>query len=209
MSAIIEKEIHYTICNTYSTLNTLDEKTTHQWFVIHGLGFLSRYFIKYFEGLPDTHYVIAPQAQSKHYLNNKYKHVGATWLTKDNTQDDIPNVLEYLNSIHSSEFNPNTTQVMFGFSQGVSIITRWIGRHQIPCDILILYAGKIPREFKPEDFEHVKQVKLIVGDADEYVTSEVLKAELDYATSLFGNRLTMQLFNGKHEVKSEIINRFG
>jgi len=35
-----EKEISYTITNSYSTLNTLTKATKNVWFVCHGMGYL-------------------------------------------------------------------------------------------------------------------------------------------------------------------------
>ena len=64
-----EKEISYTSHNTYSTLNSLSSKTKNVWFVCHGIGYLSRYFIKHFNELNnEENYIIAPQAQSKFYI---------------------------------------------------------------------------------------------------------------------------------------------
>ncbi|NNL82566.1 MAG: esterase, partial [Winogradskyella sp.] len=80
-----EKEISYKTSNSYSTLNTLTSKTKNVWFVCHGMGYLSRFFLKYFKELDsETNYIIAPQAPSKYYIQPKM-HVGANWLTKDNT----------------------------------------------------------------------------------------------------------------------------
>ena len=81
-----EKEIIYKISNSYSTLNALTSKTRNVIFACHGMGYLSRYFLKYFKGLDsDLNYIIVPQAQSKYYIAPKMKHVGASWLTKENT----------------------------------------------------------------------------------------------------------------------------
>ncbi|MFD0964094.1 alpha/beta hydrolase [Pseudofulvibacter geojedonensis] len=203
-----EKTISYTINNTYSTLNKLTNATKNNWFVIHGLGFLSKYFIKYFDELnKEENYIVAPQAQNKHYLKNQYKHVGTTWLTKNNTQFDIVNVLAHLDAVYSAEGLPESTNnILLGFSQGVSIVTRWVASRQIPCNTLVLYAGKIPREFKPNHFKHISRVLLIVGDKDEYVTTEVLLAETKYAQELFGNKLEIKVFDGTHEMKKNIIN---
>ena len=78
-----EKEIVYTISNSYTTLNSLTSKTKNVIFACHGMGYLSRYFLKYFKGLnSDDNYIIIPQAQSKYYIAPKMKHVGASWLTK-------------------------------------------------------------------------------------------------------------------------------
>ena len=179
-----EKEVSYTINNSYSTLNTLSHNTKNVWIVCHGLGFLSRYFIKYFNELnPEENYIIAPQAQSKHYLKNQFKHIGASWLTKENTQNEIKNVLNYLDSVYEQErINMiNTNVIVLGFSQGVSVVTRWIAQRGIKCNSLLLYAGKLPREFSKTDFTAIKNIKLIVGDTDAYVTPKVLEDEKTYA----------------------------
>ena len=203
-----EKEVSYTINNSYSTLNELTSKTKNVWFVCHGLGFLSRYFIQYFNELnPEENYIIAPQAQSKHYLKNQYKHVGATWLTKEKTQENIPNVLNYLDSVYQAEQIPRDLNVIIlGFSQGVSVVTRWIAQSNIKCDILVLYAGKVPREFSEDDFKHIPTIKLIVGDKDEYVTLGVLENEKEYSDELFEKRIEYITFDGTHEMKRELIN---
>jgi len=204
-----EKEVSYTITNSYSTLNELTSKTKNIWFVCHGLGFLSRYFIQYFNELnTDENYIIAPQAQSKHYLKNQYKHVGASWLTKEKTQKEIPNVLNYLDSVYQAEQIPsNLNLIVFGFSQGVSIVTRWIAKRNIKCNTLVLYAGKVPREFSKNDFKHIPTVKFIIGDKDEYITPKILESEKEYSHILFEKRIEYITFDGTHEMKRNLINK--
>ena len=96
----IEKQVSYNSSNTYETLNSLTESTENVWIVFHGIGFLSKYFLRFFKKL-DTkkNYIIAPQAPSKYYLNNEFKYVGASWLTKENTKIETGNVLN-LSLIH-------------------------------------------------------------------------------------------------------------
>jgi len=43
----IEKEVSYNATNSYSTLNTLTDKTKNVWFVCHGIGYLSRYYMSF------------------------------------------------------------------------------------------------------------------------------------------------------------------
>jgi len=74
-----EKAVTYQHRNSYATLNTLSDTTEFVWLVFHGIGYLSRYFLRYFTDFPESkHYFIAPQAPSKYYLNGEYKHVGAS-----------------------------------------------------------------------------------------------------------------------------------
>jgi len=117
-----EKEISYQTTNSYSTLNTLTQHTKNVWFVCHGMGYLSRYFIKYFEALDaDENYIIAPQAQSKYYIPPKFKHVGSSWLTKENTIQETENVMRNFDAVLDAENIPsNVNLIVIGYSQGVS-----------------------------------------------------------------------------------------
>jgi len=209
--ALEEKKISYLTQNTYATLNELTSKTTYVWVIFHGIGFLSKYFLKYFEGLdPEENYIIAPQAPSKYYLNGQYKHVGASWLTKENTAAEINNLMSYLDSVMDKEDLPeNCRLVVFGYSQGVSIAMRWVAQRNIQCDHLILYAGGIPNELTKDQLKHLDDhcsVKIIMGDKDEYLTEERMEHELNKIDLLFEGRANLQLYDGGHEIKKEIIN---
>ncbi|WP_158977566.1 alpha/beta hydrolase [Cellulophaga sp. L1A9] len=207
-----EKQVSYTTRNTYETLNTLTAKTKNVWIVFHGIGYLSRYFLRYFNALnPDENYIIAPQAPSKYYLNGKYVHVGASWLTKENTALEMENVSSYLDAVFAAEQLPeNTNLIVFGFSQGVSIASRWTVLNRVKCNQLVLYAGGIPNEMTPEEFKFLEeqhtQVKIIVGTNDEYLNEERMKSESKKIATLFNNKAEITTFEGGHEVRKEIIN---
>ena len=208
-----EKQVVYKTTNTYETLNVLSEKTKNIWIVLHGIGYLSKYFVKYFEELnPEENYIIAPQAPSKYYLKNEYRHVGASWLTKENTLTETQNVITYLNAVRAAENFPEQCRfLVFGFSQGVSIVARWVATEKIKCDDLVLYAGGIPNELTPENFSFLKenntQVTVLVGDRDQYITEERLKQESEKIQKLFHGRAKQIIFEGGHEVKKELIHK--
>jgi len=207
-----EKEIAYTTKNTYSTLNDIGPKTKNIWIVFHGIGFLSRYFIKYFDTLdPDENYIIAPQAPSKYYLNGEYKHVGASWLTKEKTSDELNNVLNYIDAvIQNEELTDEFNLIVFGFSQGVSIAARWVAKRKVKCSQLVLYAGGIPHELEATDFEFLQKnntkVSVIIGDKDEYLTPERMKLENKRIDTLFQGNANTIIFEGRHEMRKDLIN---
>lgn len=206
-----EKEISYQVTNTYSTLNKLTPKTKNVWWVCHGIGYLSRYFITYFSSLnAEENYIIAPQASSKYYLKNEYKYVGASWLTKENTAQEIENVLRNFDAIYQAEQVPaHVNFYVLGFSQGVSVAMRWIARRKIVCDQLIIYAGSIPTELKKEDFSHIDtnetKIILIVGNRDEYLTEERMQLEHQKVQTLFGNEYIFDTFDGAHIMSRKVI----
>lgn len=206
-----EKEISYVSKNSYSTLNSFSDKTKNVWFVCHGMGYLSRYFIKYFSLLnAEDNYIIAPQAQSKYYQSKNFKHVGASWLTKENTEKETENIYAYFEAVLKAEQLPkNINLIFFGYSQGVSVATRYLAKNKLHCAQLVLHSGGIPKELTPDDFSYLDentQVNLIYGTEDEYLNETRIKEELHKAETLFGNRLQILPFKGKHVVNVKIIN---
>lgn len=207
-----EKQVTYRTSNIYETLNELTGKTKNIWMTFHGIGFLSRYFLKYFDELsPEENYIIAPQAPSKYYLKNEYRHVGASWLTKENTLLETKNVLAYLDAVFEAEKIPKSRNlILFGFSQGVSIALRWAAHRKLPFQHLVLYAGGIPNELGVDDLQFLieqgTKVTVLVGNQDEYLNAEILKRESEKIEMLFQGTAEQRIFVGGHELKKELIN---
>ncbi|MCB0468651.1 MAG: esterase [Aequorivita sp.] len=206
----LEKEASYLATNTYSTLNTLTEETKNIWVVFHGMGYLSKYFIKYFSELDaDENYIIAPQAPSKYYQDKDFRHVGASWLTRENTVTETQNILNYVDAVYKKELVKNYPNlIVLGYSQGVSIATRWVASRKIQCDKLILHSGGIPNELKTQDFEFLKpsaQVIYIYGNKDQYITEARETEEKLKGSRLFQIRLKIEVFEGIHEVNREFL----
>ncbi len=205
-----EKEIVYQTSNSYSVLNKLTDTTKTVWFVCHGMGYLSRYFLRYFKDLdPDENYIIAPQAPSKYYIQPKM-HVGANWLTRDNTMAGMQNILNYFDAIFEAEQIPDHVDlIVFGYSQGVSVTMRYLAYRTLQCSQLVLHSGGIPKELKVEDFEYLDtkaKVTLIYGTEDEYLDEDRIADESARAKELFGNRVLILPFEGKHIVNVDYIN---
>ncbi|KJJ38894.1 alpha/beta hydrolase [Aequorivita vladivostokensis] len=206
----IQKEVTYTTTNTYHTLNELTEKTKNVWMVFHGMGYLSKYFINYFSELnAEENFIIAPQAPSKYYQGNDFKHVGASWLTRENTQLETQNILKYIDAIYEKELAETTANlIVMGYSQGVSIATRWVASRKVQCDKLILHSGGIPNELQPNDFEYLKtdaEVIYLYGNKDQYITEARETEEKLKGTKLFQDRLKIEVFDGIHEVNRELL----
>ena len=207
-----EKRLSYTISNTYSTLNEHTENTKTVWLVFHGIGYLSRYFLKYFKHLnPEENYIIAPQAQSKYYLNGEYRHIGASWLTRENTEEEIKNMLNYLDAVFEAEGLSEIENLnIFGYSQGVSVATRFIARRKIKCNNLIMHSGKVPQELKSEDFSFLTKTNFsfIYGTKDKYLESGIISVEKDRLNEIFPQNLQILTFEGGHEVNTRLISKF-
>ena len=206
-----EKQVSYQITNTYSVLNRFTEKTKNVWLVCHGIGYLSRYFIRHFNHLDaDANYIIAPQAQSKYYLKSDYRHVGASWLTKENTESEIENVLNYLDEVFMEEnLSEAPNLIVLGYSQGVSVATRYLAHRKINCAQLILHSGKVPAELTAKDFAFLKDTKVtyLYGTQDEYLKKGIIEVEETRLKSLFPYNFELQTYDGGHEFNTDIIEK--
>lgn len=208
--ANIEKELTYKTSNTYSTLNQLTSQTENIWFVCHGMGYLSRYFLKYFKGLDaEKNYVVAPQAPSKYYLDPKFKNVGASWLTKEHTVLETENIMKYFDAIFEEEnILKDKKLIILGYSQGVSVAMRYMSKRKIQAEMLVIHSGGIPKELTPQDFSFFEgKVKLVYGTDDAYLNKARIETETEKAKELFGNQFEIIAFKGKHEVNAEIIKK--
>jgi predicted esterase len=200
-----ERSVFYQTQNTYSTMNELTEDTEFVWLACHGLGYLSKYFIRHFRRLDaQKHFIVAPQAPSKYYQGDDFKYVGASWLTRENTTLENENIMRYFDAVAEQEhLLQGKKLVVFGFSQGVSVAVRWLASRKVSCEHLIVNAGKIPEEQVPANFKDCqpRKVTLVYGKNDEYLTDERVATERQKAKALFPDaEFTEVPHDGKHEV---------
>ena len=204
---------HLITCPFTCSYSSLNERTTQSqavWVIFHGIGYLSRYFLRHFTHLdPREHYILAPQAPSLYYLSDSYTHVGASWLTREETQRNMDNLLRFLDGLWEAEnLGQAHRLVLFGYSQGVSVLCRWVARRKIPASRLVLYAGKVPEELTANDFAHLPpetKVEIHYGNRDPYLEKWDRHKMEQQALRLFGDRLHWRPYEGGHELLQEII----
>jgi predicted esterase len=196
----------------YCTLGEHTPQTRQIWIVCHGYGQLAPYFIKTFEALPTPkHFVIAPEALSKFYLEGFSGRIGATWMTKDERLHDINDYIHYLNSLYSRltrGIELDKVQVnILGFSQGAATVCRWVADGQVKFDRLILWAGVFPPDLPVELDSSIfkdKQIELVYGEQDEFVTEELIEEQIDLMEAS-GLRYNITAFDGKHVIDKEVL----
>ncbi|PTM02289.1 MAG: esterase, partial [Bacteroidetes bacterium] len=150
------------------------------------------------------------QAQSKYYIPPAYKHVGASWLTKENTLSETENVMRYFDAVLEAEDIPiDKNLIILGYSQGVSVAMRYIAKRQLHCEQLVLMSGGIPKELVADEFKFLEgkaKITMIYGTQDEYLNEERMQNETNRVKELFGNDIAIIPFDGKHIVNVELIN---
>lgn len=206
-----EHYTHIELKAPYYTLNDLTEQTKQVWLVCHGYGQLARFFHRKFKVFdPEDNYLIFPQGLSKFYLPG-HQRVGATWMTKEDRLTEIDNQYTYLDKVLRDELGEDLSGYdlhFFGFSQGVATILRYLVHRQIPVSKLTLWAGGIPPELTSEDFKFLPadvSVQLLLGDKDQYYTSESYREHVNKAKELMGNAVQFTIFSGGHDIVPEVL----
>ncbi|GAK91116.1 hypothetical protein JCM19297_2561 [Nonlabens ulvanivorans] len=205
------KTISYQHTNSYEILNPVTENTENIWVCFHGLGYLARFFKRYFTGLdPLKNAVIILQAPSKYYLGTNFKHVGSSWLTRIDTDQEMQNNLSYIDAVLKEEHLYNDQRiVLMGYSQGVSIATRFLLHYNSPVKALVMHSGSIPNEFNGLDADKFKELSSrnihISGTRDEYVTADLIQRENKKIEMLFGTECELHRPDIKHEVDTTLL----
>lgn len=200
-SIIIEKHARiYTIGN-------LTQNTKYIWLVCHGYGMLGKYFIEKFNDLNlDENYIIVPEALSKAYIDGLSGKVGASWMTKEDRENEITDYINYLNTTFEQFIGNHQAKIIaFGFSQGVATITRWADATQHKINHLVLWAGSIGHElFEKNNLSNIP-IQYIVGLNDEFITEENRK---EISEQLEKNKLNYSVieYEGKHSIDKQILN---
>jgi predicted esterase len=204
-------ELNFQYKARYHRLGELNKSTEQVWWVFHGYGQLSQFFIQKFNPLVDKNIsIIAPEGLSKFYLAGNSGRVGASWMTRENRQMDIENYIAYLDNIAKTE-NPLTEipTTILGFSQGAATATRWALSGKIKFDRLILWAGLFPPDI---DFEiggellKKKEIIEVIGKQDQFITQDKIDEMHKLNQKL---RITPAIieFDGKHEINEEVLMR--
>lgn len=211
----MQHQVSFPVSAPYYTLNEVTKDTRYIWIGCHGYGQLAQFFLKKFESLdPRQHFFIAPQGLSRFYLDNTYGRVGASWMTKEDREMDLANQKAYFDAVFDPLFEnidfDHYKLVLFGFSQGVSTISRMAAYKKWPFYRMILWAGSFPKELTKDEFSHLPHTAKVVsciGRQDIYYSEQLVVQEKVRLSSVFTGRLKMLTFEGKHEVVKEELTR--
>lgn len=196
----------------YFQLGNPGNDTSIVWVVLHGYGMLSEFFIQKFKKLENKNtLILAPEALNRFYIDTNYGRVGASWMTKDERQDDIKENIKYLNTLMDQiikEIGHNRFKInVLGFSQGGATACRWLFKSGLKFENLIMWAGDIPKDTLTEE-NRLKwsnmNTHLVMGKKDELINEEMkakfLKLVTDYKLDY---KLT--LYDGDHRIYPDVL----
>ncbi|MEL6255702.1 MAG: hypothetical protein AAFR87_27100 [Bacteroidota bacterium] len=209
--ATSEKVLSFQIEAPYYTQGEINENTKEIWIICHGYGQMARYFLRRFDVLDsETHFLIAPQGLDRFYFDNFTK-LGASWTTRELRDTHVSNQQTYLNAMYEAELahldlSKYTLRIM-GFSQGVSVITRWAVQRKVPFDHMIMWAGGFPPNLTADKWAFRKpnsKVSVLVGSEDPFLKKEKLEQEKEVVKSVFPD-YEFVMFEGGHQVLRTVL----
>lgn len=204
-----QHQSNVTISARYYTIGS--DNPTRIILACHGYGQLAQYFIKKFEGLLDGNtMVIAPEGLSKFYLEGFTGRVGASWMTKDDRENDIESHTNFLQSVYdqNTEIFPQAKWSIVGFSQGSPTVCRWLHKFKPEVKQVVLWSGLIPKElnddFKPESkyFNH-HDLTICYGLQDNLINDDHVKKIEELRIE--APQIKIVTYEGGHEIRPEIL----
>ncbi len=190
----------------YVTFGQLSERTKYFWFVIHGSRMRCEQMIyKFAEFDPLEHFIIAPEALHRHYLKGFGGDVVASWMTKRDRLYEIEDIASYLSLLYN-QFAPQLPEecakTVLGFSQGGTMMFRWLHHTPVNFDYSIMYSGWVPEEIDlresktdlstlPKIFTYGLQDQFINEETISKIEGVINKNELDF---------TFEKYEGDHRV---------
>lgn len=195
----------------YRQLGEITSNTRHIVFALHGHGQLAEFFIRKFSPLNDGQTVIyAPEGLSRYYLEGFTGRVGATWMTREDRENDILNYITYLNTLCNQEKTkwPEDAVVhVLGFSQGAATATRWVLDGEIKAHRLILWAGILPYDMDMTKGRNILQsieTVSVCGTRDPYLTDKT-SDEMTQLAKKAGADFTYHTFDGEHVIEEQML----
>lgn len=204
----------------YHTLGAEPGEARQVWIALHGYAMMADRFLRLLAPLAEggRTLVVAPEALSRFYLETGRdgRHsdaVGATWMTREDRENEIADALHYLDQLHgelAAQLHPGTTMAVLGFSQGAAMAARWVAAGSLIPEQLVLWGIVPPADAMAHVAERMvgKEVALIAGDRDPFAGEGTLEAQ---ATALAqrGVRARAERFHGGHALSKSVLRRLG
>lgn len=210
----------------YATLGADAAHAARLWVAFHGYGQTVDTFLASFAGCvpPDTR-VVAPEGLSRFYLEapradrGHLARVGATWLTREDREDDLRDALGLVHTVVAREHGAvvaargaRPALGVLGFSQGVAMSQRWLivaretpslgGAARIAQHVL--WAGGLAHDVPDAAMRAAWRetaVHVVWGTRDRFADAAAVRAQRDRLHTL-ATHCEAHAFDGGHRLEA-------
>jgi predicted esterase len=175
------------------------------WILLHGYGMLASKMITYFSELEKKEiFIIAPEGLSRFYWKGFQGDVVASWMTKEDRQDEIVDYINYLNKLFIELKLENKKINILGFSQGVATSSRWLSQVNFNINKLVFWAGEPAYDIDYSYLKNVPNLYYVYGNQDLFIQEgQILKIQNQFNPYLF----EYINFDGKHELNTIVLTK--
>ncbi|HHZ94005.1 MAG TPA: hypothetical protein EYN28_01990 [Flavobacteriales bacterium] len=178
--------------------------------LLHGYGQHPSYMLSGLHSLEKAgRSICAPEGLSRFYVRGANGRVGASWMTRDDRQQEIKDHISYLNTwLQSLKLSKNRHITLVGFSQGVATAARWIASG-VEIDKVVFLSGTLPPEWKlkkPQISERIDEIHIVRPLHDEFYSETEHHQALD---TLKSQDVVVKSHEpeGTHKINAQILNR--
>jgi|SRR4030095_2032503 dienelactone hydrolase len=203
-------EHHITISRTarYCTLGELNQNTKDIWIVLHGHRDLAgKFILKFNELAKEGSFIIAPEGLMRFYIKGDYGDIGASWMTKEDRENDIKDYVNYLDKLYENIVTVKNLKInALGFSQGSATLSRWLAMGRSKIDKAVFWTGAIAHDLDYSKAENFKssEIILVFADNDQYYDKDFYLTQ-EKLLEKAGIKFTTKIFPGRHEVNAELM----
>jgi predicted esterase len=192
----------------YFTLGNFSPEVKTVLFVCHGYAQLGDEFISQFSKLENQNtLIVAPEGLHRFYLRGGQEKVVASWMTKEDRDDDIRDYVLFLDKVYDAvleKFSSPPKIIALGFSQGAATASRWCAMGKSKMDELILWCGFFPPDLPPNGISEKIKLTVVTATKDKFISAEQERNQLE-KMKLLSPQLNHVTFEGEHEMNIEIL----
>lgn len=194
----------------YVTAGSIEGPLDEVWILCHGYGQLASEFLGFARALEHPRrLLVAPEALSRFY-HADHKRIGASWMTRENRDDEMEDYIRYLDLLHDQLFEiverERVELRLLGYSQGAATAARWAVRGRAKIDHLVLWGSPLPPELGEDAADALRETRLTLvgGSRDEFFTEKVWADERTrlHALGLVFDELS---FEGGHRLDDDTL----
>ena len=208
-----ERHIQVARMARYYTLGGRGGEVGEAWFALHGYRQAARRFARRFSVLDaPERIVVVPEALSRFYVDpgpgrhGPEHRVGASWMTRDDRDNEIADYIAYLDSLADEVANTaapaSCRRVVLGFSQGAHTASRWVVLGRADAQELVLWGAGLATDLSPDalavGLEGV-HVTFVRGARDKFRDTREEAAQ-DALLGELGVPFSVLIFPGGHEI---------
>ncbi|MEM6342886.1 MAG: alpha/beta hydrolase [Bacteroidota bacterium] len=193
-----------------AVLGELNDQVEECWIVMHGYRQLASRFLRRFQPFAaEKRVIVAPEGLSRFYLYDQRPHVGASWMTREDRLHEIEDQFQYLENLYQhlkDQLSPEVKWHLFGFSQGVATVWRWLLKGSIAPRSLTICCGIVPMESNDLLESKLKALPLcnVFALQDEFIPLEKANEHAENVAKTYPQTQNLGV-DGPHELHAEMM----